>query len=64
MLLVSYCCVLKETIYKIALTMQLPNWRIGLKQINVQNLTICVISNKIRYYNENVQNVQIDNNLT
>ena len=44
--------------------MQLPNWRIGLKQINVQNLTICVISNKIRYYNENVQNVQIDNNLT
>jgi len=45
-----YCRVLKETNFKIALTVHLPNWRTGLKQINIQNLTRCVTNNKIYLY--------------
>jgi len=50
MLLVSYYGFLKETNFRIALTMHLPSWRTGLKQINIQNVTICVTSNTIYLY--------------
>ena len=42
--------VLKETNFKIALTLHLLSWKAGLKQVNIQNLTICVTSNKICLY--------------
>ena len=47
--IVSYH-ILKETNLNIAMTMHLPSWRTGLKQINIQNLTLCVTSNKIYLY--------------
>ena len=41
MLLVSYYRILKETNFKIALTMHLPSQRTDFKQINIQSLTTC-----------------------
>jgi len=42
--------VLKETNFETALTMHLPSWRTGFKQINILNITMCVTSNKIYLY--------------
>jgi len=36
-----YYCVLKEVNFKIALTMHLPSWRIGLEQINTKPNRMC-----------------------
>ena len=47
---IMYYCILNETSFKIALTVHLRSWRTGLKQINIQNLTRCVTSNKIYLY--------------
>ena len=47
---VQYNCVLKDTYYKTALTMHLPSWRTGLKQIDIQILTRCVTSSTIYLY--------------
>ena len=44
---IKYCCILKETNFIIALTVHLQSWRTGLKQINIQKLTICVTSSNI-----------------
>ena len=44
-----YYRVLKEINFKIVLKMHLPSLRTDLKQINIQNLTRCVTSNKIKY---------------
>jgi len=55
-----YCCVLKETIFKIALTVQLPNWlktNKCTKQPYVSQAIKFVITVKFL-------GVQIDNNLT
>jgi len=38
---IMYYRLLKETNFKIALTVQLLSWKAGLKQVNIQNLTIC-----------------------
>jgi hypothetical protein len=43
---IMYYHVLKETNFKIALTLHLQSWRTGIKQINIWNLTRCVTSNK------------------
>jgi len=36
-----YYCVLKDVNFKIALTVHLPSWRIGLKQINTKPNHMC-----------------------
>ena len=75
-----YYHILEETNFKIAFTVHLPSWRTGLKQVNIQNLTICVKNNEkyiyinliIGYGNETVKfvitmkflGVQIDNNIS
>jgi len=47
---IMYYGFLKETNFRIALTVHLPSWRTGLKQINIQNLTICNTSSTIYLY--------------
>jgi len=71
-----YNRILKDTNFKIALTVHLPSWKTSLKQIKTQNLTICVTNKifnlNIGYGNEKIKfvitttfiGVQIDNNLT
>ena len=43
---IMYSRLLKETNFKIALTVQLLSWKAGLKQVNIQNLTM---SQAIKY---------------
>jgi len=74
-----YYRFLKETNFTIALTVHLPSWRTGLKQINIQNSTYVsqaiqyiYINLNIGYGNETIKfvitmeflGVQIYNNLT
>jgi len=49
-IVIMYYHILKEANFRIALTMHLPSCRTGFKQINIQNLTRCVTSDKIYLY--------------